>query len=308
MTVETLNAQATDLPDLTDLLACPSCKVKLAMVRGELKCIACQSRYPILEGGIVSFTGDLDAGFDHRWAMHPKPQKTTDGVFEQKTGWTGRRLAGQTVLDAGCGCGRFTREALLQGAKVVAMDVSVHGLRATIQNAPEGLRENLLPVQASLLNPPLREGCLDSAFSIGVLHHTSDPAAAFLAISRAVGSGGEIAVWVYSKPTDDRWLPAMELLHEITKACPPEALHAAFKKHALQVRESYAGEWSPLAQILRISNSPDPEECISDTFDWHTPQYRTWHTADEVQEWFTAAGIDVTRIGDFPVSVSGTKK
>lgn len=295
------------LANTLDILVCPACDGMLEKPSSKLTCSACGASYPITSEGIVSFTGDFDPGFDHRWMRHAKPQATTAGVFEMKTGWSSAMLKGKTVLDAGCGCGRFTREALLKGAKVIAVDASIHGLQATLNNAPKELHENLLLVQASLLTLPIKDKSLDGAFSIGVLHHTEDPKASFSNVAATVRPGGDVAIWVYAKPTTDRWLPSMDFLHAITRACPPEMLHAAIEEYALRVRDAYAGEWSPLAQVLRISNSPDKEECISDTFDWHAPKYRYWHTVDEVIQWFSGAGLQVTRVGDFPVSIAGTK-
>jgi ubiquinone/menaquinone biosynthesis C-methylase UbiE len=244
--------------------------------------------------------GSVDQGFDRRWAEHPKPQATTAGQLTNKTGLGPRDLAGMLVLDAGCGCGRFSGVAESWGAQMVGVDLSPAGLDAAMQNAPEaGL------VQASLLDLPFKDGTFDLAFSVGVLHHTPDPRAAFLEVARTVKVHGELAVWVYCQTWAPEVQEAMDLMHEITKACPPEALHAALERHAVALRKP--GVWGPLEQVLRISNSMDDEECISDSFDWHAPQYRSWHTVPEVREWFKEAGFEVVWVGEFPVSMRGRR-
>jgi hypothetical protein len=100
---------------------------------------------------------------------------------------------------------------------------------------------------------------------------------------------------------------AIEFMHEITKACPPKALYSAIEKYSVQLRDLFYPKWDDLQKVLRVSYSSDDEQCISDTFDWHTPQYRSWHTVEEVQSWFAENGFKVDWTGDFPVSMRGTK-
>jgi len=271
----------------------------------------CLSRRPlrVTAEGIHEFVEHHDEGFSTRWAQHPKPQATTDGIFELKTGWKLHDLEGRTVIDAGCGCGRFTQVALRAGARVIALDCSMDGLRATVANAGD-MADRLLPVRGDLLDPPIATGTVDAAFSIGVLHHTGDTRKAFLAVADSVKPGGKFAVWVYTQPVVDVLLPASMFLHEITRACPPAVLYAACEKYAVQLRNIYRQhpDLGPLAAVLQASGSADDEECISDTFDWHTPQYRDWHTAPEVAGWFREADYNLDWIGEFPVSASGTRR
>jgi ubiquinone/menaquinone biosynthesis C-methylase UbiE len=297
--------------DLVSLLRCPLCgpghsytTAFLFNPEKALRCARCGAEFPIREG-IPRFVDEaVDAGFDERWKKYPKVQATTAGIFEQKTGFRPADLAGKVVLDAGCGCGRFLAVAQSMGAKAIGVDGSPHALKAAAENAPgAGL------LQANLLSLPLPDESFDHAFSIGVLHHTESTKRAFLEVARKVKRGGQFAVWVYCKPvTDNRLLPAYELLHEITKACPPEKLHAAFEKWAVATRNAYAGAWGPLEQVLRVSGSKDDSECVSDTLDWHTPQYRFWHDIAEVKGWFVEAGYEVDRVGTFPTSVRGVKR
>jgi SAM-dependent methyltransferase len=247
----------------------------------------------------------VDDGFDERWKRHPKAQATTAGVLWNKTGWEVHQLANRSTLDAGAGCGRFSAVARDAGADIVAVDGSMHGCRATAEL-------DIPAVHADLLDLPFRDGVFDKAFSIGVLHHTSDPERAFREVARCVRPGGEFAIWVYAQPVPDALLPHMKWLHEVTRACPPEVLHAACEKYAVPMRDLYrkgAGhDVGTLAQVLQASGSPDDEECVSDTFDWHTPQFRSYHTADEVRGWFERAGFEVVWTGAFPVSMRGRKK
>ena len=252
-----------------------------------------------------SFADTHDPGFDQRWSWHPKPQATTISAWEAKTPCRRGDLTGLTVLDAGCGIGRFMEVALAYGAEhVVGVDAAPHALEAAEKLLPKS-RSSF--IHADLLDLPIKSQSFDCAYSIGVLHHTRDPHAAFLAVADKVKVGGGLAVWLYEQPIAAPWLPAMEMFHDITKACPGEELHRICTKHAAKVRDAYAGAWEPISQLMRVSTSADDEECISDTFDWHAPQFRSWHTTSEVMRWFDKAGYEVLVLPDFPVSVCGRR-
>lgn len=258
--------------------------------------------------------GPVDLGFDQRWIKHPKPEPKTLDAFILKTGWSPKDLEGKTVLDYGCGCGRFSQIALSWGAKhVIGLDGSPAALRAAAINLAEvASKDRYTLVQADLVQaPPFSEGYppVDVAFSIGVLHHTEDPAKAFSNMVKIARPGGKIAIWVYCKHmSDDAYWPHYHWLHMITSSCPPEILHEACRLYAPAMRNVNLGKWGLLEQIFRASNLLDDEECVSATHDWHCPTYRFWHTVDEVREWFAANECDLDRVGDFPVCVAGTKK
>lgn len=290
-----------------DLLRCPQCGGALFESGDGLDCAPCMSTYTVQAlrngGRLLSAGGGIvDRGFNERWFRHPKAQATTAGVLETKTGWGPGSLDGKQVLDAGCGCGRFSRVATDMGAHVLGVDGSPGGCRATAELGLSALHANLLDL-------PIRDEVFDAAFSIGVLHHTADPEAAFREVARTVKRGGELAVWVYAQPAADYLLAHAQWLHEVTRACPPEALYEACRKYAVPMRDAVSAHGlQHIAQVVQASGSLDDEECVSDTFDWHCPQYRSWHTPAEVRGWFERAGYDVVWEGDFPVSVRGRRR
>jgi len=295
---------------LIDLLRCPACKGTDLVISGKkrvaLVCRECKHRTRVLDD-IPRFVAAGDQGFNERWQRHAKPQ-ANDGrnqaIFEDKTGWHSWDMDGKTFLVGGCGAGRFPRLAVDNGATIIGVDGTATGLEGTAKLVPEALL-----LQADLLDlSMLRDGCVDAAWSIGVLHHTADPEKAFNEIARCIKPGGSFAVWVYVQHTTDPALLApLEMFHAITRCCPPGKLYEAIEKYAPGVRDTYNKAWGPLQQILRVSIEENNEDCISDTFDWHTPQYRSWHTEAEVRGWFEAAGFSVDRVGDFPVTMRGVK-
>jgi SAM-dependent methyltransferase len=100
-------------------------------------------------------------------------------------------------LDAGCGIGRNSHWAMLEGAAGgVAFDVDDRSLAAA--------RKNLEPYPTinvrhqSIYEIP-EENYFDIAFSIGVIHHLAEPEAALRQLTSAVKPGGYVLIWVYGR-------------------------------------------------------------------------------------------------------------
>lgn len=99
-------------------------------------------------------------------------------------------LAGQRVLDVGCGDGRWSRAAQAQGAAlVVGVDFSA-GMLATARHQSPGL-----PLAAADMRALPFEG---AAFTV-VLHalalgHVDDPDPALRAVARVLAPGGRLAL------------------------------------------------------------------------------------------------------------------
>ena len=84
-----------------------------------------------------------------------------------------------SVLDVGCGAGRFAEIALRTGAKVVALDYST-AVDACYANL--GHHENLEVVQGDVYALPFVGRSFPFVYSLGVLQHTPDVRTAFAAL------------------------------------------------------------------------------------------------------------------------------
>jgi SAM-dependent methyltransferase len=106
--------------------------------------------------------------------------------------WRGIRF-----LDGGCGIGRNAYWPMSYGAQGgVAVDVDDRTLGRA--------RHNLAPftgveVRRQSIYEVAEEDTFDIAFSIGVVHHLSDPDAAVARLARAVKPGGLVLVWLYGR-------------------------------------------------------------------------------------------------------------
>ncbi len=154
------------------------------------------------------------ASFDHQWgclregdAMLSDPwfRENVDRILVEELlcvdrGW----FRGRTVLDAGCGIGRWTLGLLRLGCRVLAVDASAHALQAVASGmrelAPDAVAEGRLETrQVDLLELPsdLRARRFDLVFSFGVLHHTGDTRRALGEVAPLAADDGLLFLYLY---------------------------------------------------------------------------------------------------------------
>src|SRR4051812_31966128 len=176
-----------------DLLRCPNTGQLLRLTeavvanglvaRGSLR-TACGRSYPILRG-VPRFVGSehYASSFGYEWSRWPRVQFESENVgrpmaghttrmWERITGASDSQVRGKTVVEFGCGPGRFLDVVRRKGGGAVGMDLSgaVEAARRNFADAPD-----VLIVQGDLATPPFRAGAFDGGYSIGVLHHTPTP-------------------------------------------------------------------------------------------------------------------------------------
>ena len=84
-------------------------------------------------------------------------------------------LGDKTLLDMGCGGGRYTVAWKLLGVKeAVGLDISEIGLENARQRVAKAGIEGVRYVQGSVLKAPIEDNSFDIVYSNGVFHHTTD--------------------------------------------------------------------------------------------------------------------------------------
>jgi SAM-dependent methyltransferase len=278
---------ATMNHELLEQVRCPQCRGNDLEVTGdpprELTCPTCAASVPIVDGipRLAGQTESYAASFGRQWNRYDVARPEEDeATFLVKTGVSPHDLAGQLVLDAGCGGGRYARLLGTQGARVIAVDLSSAVARATELCAS---LYNVVVLQADLLDLPLAEGVFDMVYSIGVLHHTPDPRRAFHEIARRVKPGGRLAVWLYRRNTlPQEWLNTG--LRAFTTHLPTRVLEPLCA--GLGVAGSIPILNRTLNKVANFSNHPDWTLRVCDNFDWYAPPYQSHHSLDELKRWF----------------------
>lgn len=249
-------------------------------------CPACSADFPVIDG-VPRLAGDrYVASFGRQWNRYDVMRPDEDeAVFRVKTGMAPQDLIGQTVLDAGCGGGRYAALLGRQGARVIGVDLS-----DAVTKASQLCRDcpNVAIVQADLLDLPIADGSVDAAFSIGVLHHSPDPRRAFREVARCVRPGGRLAVWLYRKNTPPQeWINSA--LRAVTTRLPAAVLEPIAA--GLGVLGAIPGVNKSWNRLFNFSNHPDWTLRVCDNFDWYAPRYQSHHTLDELRAWFEADGF-----------------
>ena len=169
-------------------------------------------------------------------------------------------LKGKTVLEVGCGAGRFTELLVESGALVHAVDLSV-AVEANTQNI--GNPTNYTVAQASVYELPFPDEAFDFVICLGVIQHTPNSNRTIEALWKKVRKGGMLVIdhyrWrlaYYStlKPLYRHWLRVMPPEKSKKKV---DALVDFFFPWHWKFRNVYPAWWllqriSPLIEYIHL--------------------------------------------------------
>ena len=302
---------------MVECLRCPDDQGKLRLCRTTddiapaLECDTCGNRYPVVNRiprFVVSENYANTFGF--QWNQFRKTQLDSfSGItlskdrFYQQCKLKPEDLKGKTVLDTGCGAGRFTEIALQAGATVYAVDFS---------SAVDACRENhassetLHVVQADIYRLPFSENQFDYIYCFGVLQHTPNVREAFLKLPRYLKPGGGICVDIYLKRWHRKFHPK-RLLRPLTKRIEKKKLFCLIQWAApvllglnrglrlIPVVGRFAIRMVPIADytgMYGLDRQKIREWSILDTFDWLSPEYDSPQAAATLQEWMEYAKLE----------------
>ena len=169
-----------------------------------------------------------------------------------------------------------------------------------------GGRPNVHLVQADIFAMPFRDGTFDLAYSVGVLHHTPDPAAAFARVAAAVRHGrGPRRVPLCALRAGPPRLGHDPRAHHAAAAPRPAGAERACRPAYYLYRVPLLGR--ALGVMLPISLHRDWRWRWLDTFDWYSPRYQWKLLYPEVARWFRTNGFRDVELFDGPIRMRGVK-
>lgn len=299
-----------------EALACPTCAARLVLSGARISCANCRDVGEVRRE-VWDFVRDRDyaATFGDQWQRYSETQlDSRNGTtisrdqFERITGW--RDLRGRTVLDAGCGAGRYSEVALSMGARLVSMDLS-EAAYVTRQNLPES--ESSVVVRGSLFAPPLAPAAFDDVFCIGVIQHTPDPLGVIAPLVRALKPGGRLAIWMYER----RWylplMPRMLMRHAtsrmpnrmlrglvrglVTGFTPAARLVPRVPSRSLRKLATAALPIASYWGSLPLTADQQVQWSLLDTHDWLSPRYDLPQNFADVRAALeSAGGVEIERV------------
>lgn len=291
---------AVDQPSLT--LLCPVCRGSLQQTQASYGCPGCAADYPVT-GGVLRMLPKLSGAerqtqrafnFEHRRFETARYLRITRDLCEawlKDVQLPADYFNGKTVLDVGCGSGRWSYAMAQLGARVVAVDFSEAAVEITRQ-VTQGAGD-VTVVQASLFRLPFPPEHFDFVVSWGVLHHTADTARAFAAIAPLVRPGGRLYVMVYERRNPVKVL-GTELLRLALRRLAPEARYRFCGRLIIDNRLWFHLLRGVIACIPASDLSPalDRDTAQFGLYDWYSPRYNHLHSVAEVKGWFRQAGFE----------------
>jgi 2-polyprenyl-3-methyl-5-hydroxy-6-metoxy-1,4-benzoquinol methylase/uncharacterized protein YbaR (Trm112 family) len=322
---------------LLQTLRCPGCHGRLCRSQhtsedadADLMCAQCGEEFPVIDdiprlllsplreallgngsaGGTDKRQVKTALSFGFEWQRFPEMYGEWNQSFLNYMQPHGPEFfVGKKVLDAGCGNGRFAYYAAKYGAEVWAVDLgpAVEVARRNTETMAE-----VQVVQADLQRPPFARETFDFIYSIGVLHHLSDPEAAFQSLLGFLKPGGEIQIYLYWKPEGQPlkslMLAAVTLLRKVTTRLPHTVVHALSYPTAAAAFLSFVWPYQIMKRVpvLRRLAERIPMKqyatfpfrvCVNDQLDRFSAPIENRYTRKEVGDWLVRAGLESPVVG-----------
>ncbi len=308
-------------------LCCPIEKYPLTQIDEEFVCQEGHT-FPIFSG-IPRFTNEgYSSGFGYQWKIFAKTQFDS----QTKTSITKKRvieacgeevwdlIESSTVLEVGCGAGRFTEVLLNKGAHVYSTDISL-AVDVNVSNFPLSSHHDV--VQADVNHLPFMPGSFKIVFCLGVIQHTPDPEETIRQLANYVEPGGWLIIDHYGKSLS-WYLRSAPLARSILKRLPHEKALIASKKMYEVAKPFYLKSKNRLYrkilnvifpivyfdnEIPELPKNFKDEWSILDTFDSLTDWYKHRRSVHQIYESLQKLGlVEITCFSNGSVVVAKGRK
>ncbi len=174
------------------------------------------------------------------------------------------------ICEIGCGTGQMSLYLARADRQIVGVDLALPSLELAAAASDRFGIENVIFVESDLNQLALRQQAFDVVLSLGVLHHTPDPAQAFARIARLLRPGGMVVLGLYNR------LARIPLRMR------------RFMARLTQFR------WIPFDPVL-ADRAAEPERREAWLRDQYLHPEEHMHSVGEVRRWFDQNGIDFVR-------------
>jgi SAM-dependent methyltransferase len=183
----------------------------------------------------------------------------------------------KTVLECGCGTGQLSHFLQLNNNHVLGIDMSLGSLRLAVEHKLRNALPRSAFAQMNIFDLAIKDNSFDVVISHGVLHHTFDARRAFSHIVRKAKPGGIIMVGLYN----------------------------SYARIPTWLRSKVIGLLGPKIDFVvrnRIQDAKKADIWIKDQY--YNP-HETWHSIDEVLDWFDENDVEYLNASPAILGTSG---
>lgn len=170
----------------------------------------------------------------------------------------------KTVLECGCGTGQLTQFLQLNNNHTLGIDMSLGSLRLAVEHKQRNGLERGSFAQMNIFDLAVKDNSFDVVISHGVLHHTFDARKAFSHIVKKVKPGGTVMVGLYN----------------------------SYARIPTWLRSKVIGVFGANIDFVVRNRIHDARKADIWVKDQYYNPHETWHSIDEVMEWFEENDIE----------------
>lgn len=288
-------------------------RTKKAFFKEEGDRLVCGDQKISFENGIPRFveSGAYASLFGDQWKAFKKTQLDS----ETKTPITGDRLdrclgplnatiAGKTVLETGCGAGRFTEVLLKKKAILVSSDIS-SAVEVNSENFPASAEHQI--IQADINDMPYQDESFDIVVCLGVIQHTPNPEETIRNLYSLVKKGGYLVIDHYTFMTSWLFRTAWFYRRYLKRKPPTYTIPYVYKliDRYLPLHKKYANNKFASVILNRISpivsyyssfpelnEAQQKEWALLDTHDSLTDWYKRLRTRGSIRKTLVKLGAE----------------
>lgn len=257
-------------------------------------------------------SGSYASLFGDQWKQYKKTQldsysgtTISSDRLDRCLGDLKDKLVGKTVLEAGCGAGRFTEPLLQKGAVLVSADMS-SAVEVNLENFPNS--DHHLVIQADINDMPYADESFDVVICLGVIQHTPDPGQTIASLYQLVKKGGWLIIdhYTYTRSNFLRYaapLYRMRLRKQPSEVTIP-ATQKLVKKY-LPLHKRYAhnklvsmilNRISPVityyTSLPQLNDQQQEEWALLDTHDSLTDWHKHFRNRSQIHNTLVKLGAD----------------
>lgn len=168
------------------------------------------------------------------------------------------------ILECGCGTGQMSQFLSLNNNHVLGIDLSISSLKLAVEHKIRNGLQRSAFARMNIFDLGVKDDAFDVVISSGVLHHTKDARKAFAAIVRKAKPGGIVIVGLYN----------------------------TFGRLPTLMRSKLIGVFGANIDSVVRNKIHDRRKAEIWVKDQYYNPHETWHSIDEVMQWFSENDIE----------------